>query len=260
MVLDQGQPKAWYTLHPERQSLDWLTRPLPQAPALTEYGCHGLSGRPGQHGRAITEKPRETDYNWGLMVQEESPMALRLAEWLNEFAHDEMTLCDLGSGPGHFAEAIESRTPIQVDAYDIEFQSKDVLPLDLTKDSVSNCGLPYDIALCLEVAAHIEERFARDVVMNVCNSIHPKTGMVIWSAARAGQGGVGHVNCKPPEYWLRLFHEEDMRLCVKETANLIEFMKRGPHMGWFVRNVMVLEPRDKEPNASELIAQIPYAL
>lgn len=246
MVLDQKEPKAWYTLHPERENLDWLRKDMPFplfSGASKPFSIEKISG-----------------YNWGQMINEESPMAERLAEWLSQFAHEEMTLCDLGSGPGHFAEAVESKTIIDADAYDIEFKSKDVLPLDLTKHSASNCGLPYDVALCLEVAEHIEERFAKTVVKNVVKSINPKTGMLIWSAARAGQGGVGHVNCKPPEYWLDLFNQEGMRLNLEMTADLIQFIKQGPHMGWFVRNVMVLEPCEKMPSPSKAVSLIPYAL
>lgn len=55
----------------------------------------------------------------------------------------------------------------------------------------------FDIALCLEVGEHIEQRHADTLVA----SLAAAAPLVLFSAAVPGQGGVGHVNEQPPAYW-----------------------------------------------------------
>jgi SAM-dependent methyltransferase len=61
----------------------------------------------------------------------------------------------------------------------------------------------FDAAICLEVAEHIEEEYAAQLVANLCFL----SNVVLVSAAPPGQGGHYHVNCQPPEYWVNLFYE-----------------------------------------------------
>ena len=54
-----------------------------------------------------------------------------------------------------------------------------------------------------------------------------------------GQGGVGHINCRPKQYWhdklisCGLTHEK------QAEEKLIEHCRSGIHMGWFINNVIV---------------------
>jgi hypothetical protein len=59
----------------------------------------------------------------------------------------------------------------------------------------------FHLATCFEVAEHIEPEFADVFVENlVCLS-----NKILMSAAPPGQGGVGHFNCQPLEYWTEKF-------------------------------------------------------
>lgn len=60
---------------------------------------------------------------------------------------------------------------------------------------------PFDLALCLEVAEHIGEDYARNLINNVCAS----SKRVLFSAAYPGQGGRHHVNCQYKPYWIEMF-------------------------------------------------------
>ena len=62
----------------------------------------------------------------------------------------------------------------------------------------------YDVAVCMEVAEHIPANGASRLVRNVTDS---SSKFVWWTAAPPGQGGTGHINLKPPLYWIRLFEE-----------------------------------------------------
>lgn len=60
---------------------------------------------------------------------------------------------------------------------------------------------PHDLALCIEVAEHLPAWCAAPLVAYLC-SLAP---VVVFSAARPGQGGTGHLNERPAEYWRGLF-------------------------------------------------------
>lgn len=58
-----------------------------------------------------------------------------------------------------------------------------------------------DLAICFEVAEHIEEEYADVFVDNLCGL----SDLILMSAARPGQGGHHHVNCQPFDYWFHKF-------------------------------------------------------
>jgi SAM-dependent methyltransferase len=61
----------------------------------------------------------------------------------------------------------------------------------------------FDLALCLEVAEHLPDRFSAQLVRGLTD-LAP---IILFSAAMPGQGGTGHVNERWPEYWRNLFME-----------------------------------------------------
>lgn len=60
----------------------------------------------------------------------------------------------------------------------------------------------YDLALCLEVAEHMEDKFSDQLIDNLAKS----SDIILFSAAVPDQGGQHHVNERPPEYWKEKFH------------------------------------------------------
>jgi 2-polyprenyl-3-methyl-5-hydroxy-6-metoxy-1,4-benzoquinol methylase len=60
----------------------------------------------------------------------------------------------------------------------------------------------FDCALSIEVVEHIPEECADQVVTNMVNAA---TKYVFLSAARPGQGGTGHINEQPLQYWIDKF-------------------------------------------------------
>jgi hypothetical protein len=62
-------------------------------------------------------------------------------------------------------------------------------------------GRRFDLAQSLEVAEHLPESAARPAVEQLCGL----SDVVLFSAARPGQGGEMHVNEQEPEYWAALF-------------------------------------------------------
>lgn len=59
----------------------------------------------------------------------------------------------------------------------------------------------FDLVLCLEVAEHLDAKFA-DLIVSHCVNL---SDTVFWSAASPGQGGYNHVNEQEPAYWIEKF-------------------------------------------------------
>jgi SAM-dependent methyltransferase len=59
----------------------------------------------------------------------------------------------------------------------------------------------YDLALCLEVAEHLPDRSAQELI----NSLSRLAPLILFSAAIPGQYAPGHINLQWPEYWEKLF-------------------------------------------------------
>ena len=59
----------------------------------------------------------------------------------------------------------------------------------------------YDLAICLEAAEHVEEKFSNLIVENLTKA----SKVILFSAALPGQGGTNHINEQPPEFWQKKF-------------------------------------------------------
>jgi SAM-dependent methyltransferase len=65
----------------------------------------------------------------------------------------------------------------------------------------------FDLAVSVEVAEHLPESAAGDLVDLLCQA----ADAVVFSAAIPGQGGTGHINEQPQSYWARLFARNGYR-------------------------------------------------
>lgn len=71
----------------------------------------------------------------------------------------------------------------------------------------------FDLAMSLEVAEHLPDRFGRQLVDILCRC----APFVLFSAATPGQGGWGHVNERPHEWWDANFADHGFFLHVTFT-------------------------------------------
>lgn len=110
-----------------------------------------------------------------------------------------------------------------------EFRTVDLtaeMPLDLPK---------YDLAICLEVAEHLEDSHAAALVKTLVNA----SDCVLFSAAIPGQGGQNHANEQWPEYWAALFSSHDYIL-----ADVIRpLVWDEPRISWWYRQNCFLAVR-----------------
>lgn len=57
-----------------------------------------------------------------------------------------------------------------------------------------------ELVFCIEIAEHLHESAHAIFCDTIVDNLAPG-GYLIFSAARPGQGGTGHISCRPAEYW-----------------------------------------------------------
>lgn len=98
-------------------------------------------------------------------------------------------------------------------------------PLDL--------GEKFDLVWCFEVAEHIHPRYVSALLATLTNH----GDRILLSAARPGQGGLGHLNEQEPAYWIALMQERGFTL-----SHEIERYRALPDH--FAENILIFERND----------------
>jgi SAM-dependent methyltransferase len=91
----------------------------------------------------------------------------------------------------------------------------------------------YDLAICIEVAEHLPEAAAEAIVDSICRC---QSKVIVWSAAVSGQGGLGHINEQPHEYWYERFAQHGWNVDTAHTAQ-VRALSTQP---WLQNNLTIL--------------------
>jgi SAM-dependent methyltransferase len=152
-----------------------------------------------------------------------------IGTWLVEF--QKRGVSDILGIDGEWVSAEQRKIPKEA------FQAADLRsPLQVPRR--------FDLALCVEVAEHLEAQYAFSLV----KSLTQLAPVVAFSAAIPYQGGTGHVNEQWPDYWSQLFSKHDyvcfdpLRLAIWQdhrvawwySQNLLLFVHRE-HAGRLVK-------------------------
>lgn len=185
-----------------------------------------------QGGWYELREQKQIDYN--ALHKEEQPFAERLVGWLVEHLQPKTAL-DLGCGPGTYVDVF-TQLGVSCIGYDTDerIQGKP----NLRCESLFNSEEKAELVLCMEVAEHIDSSINEDIVYSMWWSLKPG-GTLVWTAAIPGQGGVGHINCQPKEYWEDKFDLMGLTRDKAMEQELISFIKNGYHMGWFIQNLLI---------------------
>lgn len=109
----------------------------------------------------------------------------------------------------------------------------------------------FDIAICLETIEHISPEYEDTVMDNITSA----SDFIIFSGATPGQGGDGHINERPPEYWEEKFRKLGYRkfdVIRKDLVNSLPWYKNNTYVYirylaiifWFTEDA-VLKYRDR---------------
>lgn len=101
---------------------------------------------------------------------------------------------------------------------------------------------PVELVSSFEVAEHIHEDHHEIFCDTVCYHLAPGHHYLIFSAARPGQAGTGHVACRPAEYWHERFIERGLSFNRDKTMNLaLVWSNIGSPLNYMWDNLMVFE-------------------
>lgn len=106
-------------------------------------------------------------------------------------------------------------------------------PLDL--------GRTFELVSTIEVAEHIPVENDATFVETVARHVAPG-GTLLFTAAHPGQGGDGHVNCRPGVYWRARLSEWGLSYSSDLTYGLMHLWTVIPHaMGHLMDNLQVFK-------------------
>ena len=174
---------------------------------------------------------------------DEIPQAKRIAEYVHLHVKPS-NIIDFGCSTGLYLQEIKQKMPPNTDLVGYEFSEDaikhavfdNIKQVDLTHPLVIQKKEGKTLGICLEVLEHIDDQYWKPVLTNITKLCD----VIIFSAAHPGQGGTGHINCRPKIDWIRRFHSLGWVVDHDYSTHFIEYMKSGYHMGWLRMNVIVL--------------------
>lgn len=157
-------------------------------------------------------------------------------------------LLDAGCGSGHLVKTAAS-LGVTSTGIDINAEQQDgspryfVMQGDITDPDIRGVLSNFvyaDLVLCLETAEHVPASKA-DALCDNLAYFTADNGLLIFSAARPGQGGSGHLNEQPRKYWRDKLMARGFvpdRLLTRQLSNV--WTQVGGHCHWYGENVQVL--------------------
>jgi glycosyltransferase involved in cell wall biosynthesis/SAM-dependent methyltransferase len=201
--------------------------------AMSNFSVEVIGPKYERYFERILKKEMTLDYD--RIQQEEQPFADRLGPCLKRLLNPKKFL-DIGCGPGMHVRVMDS---LGVDSLGVELDTRATHPLIKNQSLLELHGkYTADLVMSLEVAEHIDAQYVDSIVQNMVESIEPG-GTLVWTAAHPGQGGIGHINCQPKEYWVEKFTAQGLIRDETLENEIKQEMLQGYHMGWFIMNLLV---------------------
>src|SRR5210317_2014970 len=162
------------------------------------------------------------------ITEAEKPQANQIAKWLSEIVTPNKII-DIGCGPGLYVYAAQDYG-LSAIGYDLDPRVNN--KPSLTQKSLFDIEDSSDVIMCIEVLEHISPEDSQKAVNKIYDTLE-KDGLLIFTAAHIGQGGVDHINNRPKEYWEHKFKEKGLIRCQSlENQLLKNYVCKDIHMGW----------------------------
>jgi len=168
--------------------------------------------------------------------------AAKVVTAIREVFPETRSVIDVGCGSGAFAAEF-ARQGLQAIGLEhsrhgvalAQRQGVDCRPFDVARPAAEQIRDTADLVYSFEVAEHVPESLA-DRFVEFMTCLGP---LVIFTAAQPGQGGIGHINEQPLEYWVQRFDRAGFRESVAETKKLRASFQERETSYWFFKNAGV---------------------
>ena len=161
---------------------------------------------------------------------------------------DAKSFFDVGCGSGVFAAELQTHNRrvvacerSRVGRWLAVRQGVDCRDFDLTRPAPCNVTGRFDVVSCFEVAEHLPIELGDKLVRFICDH----AAHVIFTAAHPGQGGTGHINEQPQQYWIDRFRSHDFNYLQSTSESLSEKFRRADASHYFAANVCVFSHAER---------------
>ena len=148
------------------------------------------------------------------------------------------SVVDFGCKHGEWLSVFRENGSRRLRGFDLEKRIGHGLLIGADEFTVADLRQPvalserFDLAVCIEVAEHLPETAAEPLVRTLASA----APVVLFSAAVPGQGGHGHLNEQPRQYWVDLFavHGFAPLDCLRPR------IWQNPNVAWWYRQNLFL--------------------
>lgn len=150
---------------------------------------------------------------------------------------------DVGCGTGVMVKVAEK---LGIRAYGVDQLVDETWPANFYhKNLVDRFELPdgpVDLVTSFEVGEHLHETAHATYCGTLCDNLAPGHHFLLFSAARPGQDGTGHVACRPAEYWHKEFILRGLSYNAVMTMELgLVWAHIGSPLNYMYDNLMIFE-------------------
>jgi capsular polysaccharide biosynthesis protein/SAM-dependent methyltransferase len=182
-------------------------------------------------------------YHFEVLAKRAAPI---LSDVIRQLFPTVQSVADVGCGTGEFA--------LQLSMLGLSVESCENSPygqrlarakglkchsFDLTQQPPSFLQGSFDAVICFEVAEHISPSLSKKLVDYCCSL----SDFIIFTASPPGQGGTGHINEAPYDFWIDLFKLFSMQYSEDLTKIYRAALcnRLGDESPWLWRNALLFE-------------------
>lgn len=160
--------------------------------------------------------------------------------------YDIKSVVDFGCGLGFYLEGMHLGGASNIKGFEYMYQNaKTFIPLEISSfieygDVMEkmDCG-KFDCAMSVEVAEHILPEKSEIFISNITNASNK---YVLFTSACPGQGGTGHINERPREYWIDMFKRNGYLYSEKDVETIRDMFgllqQKSKYINVIKRNLM----------------------
>ena len=157
------------------------------------------------------------------------------------------SMLDVGCGGGHLVRIAGALGAARAIGLDVSLEHRvteglgrevvQLIPTDL-RQPVPGLAPTYDLVLCLEVGEHLPPESAGTLCDTLAGAV-ALGGTLLFSAATPGQGGAGHLNEQPHDYWRGMLTARGLAEDEVLTAELRrEWAAISSRAWWYPKNLI----------------------